>query len=74
MFPSDSQGGNSFGPPEGSFGGGFGSEPPSDDMFSQMPQDDGFGLTEQDLLSVFRKKQDVIGIGLHFHEKLRKIK
>ncbi len=73
MLPSDFQGGGPFGPPDGSFGGGFGSEPPSDDMFGQMPMDEEFGFIEQELLKSSSRK-DVIGIGLHFHEKLRKMK
>jgi len=74
MFPSDSQGGNSFGSQGDSFGGGFGEGPPADDSFGQSPFDDGFGFDEQSFLSALRLKNDVIGIGLHFHEKLRKMR
>ncbi|MFH1047669.1 MAG: hypothetical protein V1738_05170 [Patescibacteria group bacterium] len=75
MFPLDSQSGGQFGPPGGSFGGNFGSQPPQDDIFGQSSIGGGFDFDEGDLSSFFnRKTTDVIGIGLHFHEKLRKMK
>jgi hypothetical protein len=72
MFPSDSQGGNPFDSSGGSFGGDFGAGPPSDNPFDSSSFDDGLSLEEQALFDSWRRQSDVIRIGLHFHERLRK--
>ena len=74
MFPQDSQGGTPFGSSGGPFGGGFGSEPPLDGMFGQPSLGDGFDFDESQLFGGRRHGEDVINIGLHFHEKLRGMK
>jgi hypothetical protein len=73
MFSSNFQNGNSFKGANGPFSGGPGEQPPLDSSLNQTPFGGEIDFADLNLLEEHGSDDKVIDIGLHFHEKLRKI-
>ncbi|MBU0625040.1 hypothetical protein KKF05_01715 [Patescibacteria group bacterium] len=71
MFSSGFQGGDLFGSPGTPPDHGFGDQSPMNGHFGQSPFENDFDFDGLNFLDIASRNEEVIDIGLHFHEKLR---